>query len=88
MIMLSDLFINGRWRKPVDPGGIDVFNPATGEVIHSVAAGSAADVDLAVKAAHDALPGGGNQCRGAVKAATRGVGAGFHPARRSFRAGA
>ena len=57
MIMLSDLFINGRWRKPVDPGGIDVFNPATGEVIHSVAAGSAADVDLAVKAAHDALPG-------------------------------
>src|SRR4029079_6729161 len=36
-------------------GGIEVFNPATGEVIHSVAAGSAADVDLAVKDAQDAL---------------------------------
>jgi betaine-aldehyde dehydrogenase len=57
MTMLGDLFINGHWRKPVEPGGIEVFNPATGEVIHQVAAGNVGDVDLAVRAAKDALAG-------------------------------
>ena len=55
--MLCDLFIDGEWRKPVERRTIDVFNPATEAVIHSVAAGGPADVDLAVRAAQAALPG-------------------------------
>ena len=47
------MLINGKW---VDPrSGADdtfnVYNPATGEVMATVAAGNHADVDLAVKAA-------------------------------------
>jgi aldehyde dehydrogenase (NAD+) len=46
--------INGEQR---DDGGehIDVVNPATDEVIASIPAGTAADVDAAVRAANDAL---------------------------------
>ncbi len=54
--MLDALFIGGDWRRPAEPATIDVFNPATGEVIHRVAAGGARDVDLAVDAARLALP--------------------------------
>jgi betaine-aldehyde dehydrogenase len=54
--MLSELFIDGEWRKPAVLGAIEVFNPATEQVIHSVAAGGPADVDLAVQAARTALP--------------------------------
>ncbi len=55
--MLSELFINGTWQKPLTPGTIDVFNPCTEEVLHRVAAGGPADVDKAVAAAKAALPG-------------------------------
>jgi betaine-aldehyde dehydrogenase len=55
--MLSDLFIDGTWRKPTQPGEIEVFNPASEAVIHRVAAGGPRDVDLAVQAAHAVLPG-------------------------------
>ena len=55
--MLSDLFIDGEWRKPAEPGEIEVFNPATEEVIHHVASGGPRDVDLAVQAAQRAFPG-------------------------------
>ncbi|MET0136426.1 MAG: aldehyde dehydrogenase family protein, partial [Kibdelosporangium sp.] len=43
--------------QQVDSGGehIDVVNPATGEVIAAVPAGTAADVDAAVRAANNAL---------------------------------
>lgn len=55
--MLSDLFIDGKWRKPAEAGELEVFNPATEEVIHRVASGGPRDVDLAVQAAQRAFPG-------------------------------
>ena len=55
--MLTDLFIDGKWRKPAEAAEIEVFNPATEEVLHRVAAGGPRDVDLAVKAAQQAFPG-------------------------------
>lgn len=49
--MVNELFINGTWQRPAEPGTIDVFNPCTEEVLHRVAAGGPADVDKAVAAA-------------------------------------
>ncbi len=48
------LLINNQWVDPVEGGSFDTLNPATGEVIASVAAGGAKDVDKAVKAARRA----------------------------------
>jgi aldehyde dehydrogenase (NAD+) len=50
-------FIGGGWREPIDGGHFDTTDPSTGDVLASVAEGSAADVDAAVKAARAALPG-------------------------------
>ncbi|WP_340562759.1 aldehyde dehydrogenase family protein [Streptomyces sp. GSL17-111] len=49
-------YIGGAWREA---GGdaIEVRNPATEEVVGRVPAGRAEDVDAAVRAARDALPG-------------------------------
>ncbi len=44
-------FIDGRFVDAVDGGRFDSINPATGEVIASVAAANAKDVDAAVAAA-------------------------------------
>jgi aldehyde dehydrogenase (NAD+) len=52
------LLINNRWVDPVEGGHFDTLNPATGAVLASVAAGTAADVDKAVKAARNALESG------------------------------
>ncbi len=49
------LLIDNKWIDPVEKGSFETYNPATGEVIASVAAGTAADVDKAVKAARRAL---------------------------------
>jgi aldehyde dehydrogenase (NAD+) len=49
------LFINNEWVDPHDGTCFDTLNPATGEVIASVAQGGAADIDRAVKAARHAL---------------------------------
>jgi aldehyde dehydrogenase (NAD+) len=49
-------FIDGGWRDPVEGGFFDTSDPAAGEKIASIAQGSAADVDAAVKAARQALP--------------------------------
>ena len=57
-VKLTKLFIDNKWMDPVDGGEFETFNPATGEVIAKVAAGSAADVDKAVKAARRALETG------------------------------
>ena len=54
-IKLTKLFINNEWVAPAEGGSFDTFNPATGAVIAQVAAGTAADVDKAVKAARKAL---------------------------------
>jgi aldehyde dehydrogenase (NAD+) len=48
-------YINGEWVDPIEPGTLDVSNPATEEVIGRISMGSAADVDRAVKAARAAF---------------------------------
>ncbi|TAU38372.1 aldehyde dehydrogenase family protein [Rhizobium leguminosarum] len=53
--MRSELYIDGQWVKPVKGGTCEVINPATEEVIHRIAAATAEDVDLAVKAARRAF---------------------------------
>lgn len=52
------LFINNEWVEPEGGKTIDVINPATGKVFAHAAAGSAADVDRAVKAARAAFESG------------------------------
>ena len=49
-------FINGKWAEPVAGTYFDSTDPSTGEKLATVAQGSAADVDAAVKAARAALP--------------------------------
>ncbi|WP_341313533.1 aldehyde dehydrogenase family protein [Paraburkholderia sp. IMGN_8] len=54
----DQLFINGRWVSPVKGGTFDTVDPFTETVIAKVAAATAEDVDLAVKAARDAFDNG------------------------------
>jgi len=49
-------FINGAWQAPAAGTYFDTVDPSTGEKLASVAQGSAADIDSAVKAARAALP--------------------------------
>lgn len=49
-----DLFINGKFEKPLSKKYIDTINPATEEKLSEVAEANAADVDRAVKAARNA----------------------------------
>ncbi|RFB83199.1 aldehyde dehydrogenase [Rhizobium leguminosarum bv. trifolii] len=53
--MRSELYIDGQWVKPVKGGTCTVTNPATEEVIQTIAAATTEDVDLAVKAARRAF---------------------------------
>ncbi|CAG9464372.1 unnamed protein product [Pedinophyceae sp. YPF-701] len=53
-----DLWIDGRWQRPAAGGRIDVVSPATEEVIGSIPAGTAEDVDRAVAAARSAFRAG------------------------------
>jgi aldehyde dehydrogenase (NAD+) len=48
-------YIDGQWVDPVTPKSMDVINPATEGVAGHISAGSAADVDKAVKAARKAF---------------------------------
>ncbi|KNG86134.1 putative aldehdye dehydrogenase [Aspergillus nomiae NRRL 13137] len=50
-----DLFYNGQWYRPKDGVYAETFNPACGQPITKVAVASAADVDEAVNAAHQAF---------------------------------
>src|SRR5579863_8171930 len=50
-------FINGAWAAPSTGKYFDTADPSTGEKLASVAEGSAADIDAAVKAARAAFPG-------------------------------
>jgi betaine-aldehyde dehydrogenase len=52
----SEIYINGSWRPSAGSGHIEVVNPATEQVIGSVAEGTSADVDAAVAAAKAAFP--------------------------------
>src|SRR5258705_9642769 len=49
-------FIGGSFRPPVDGVYFDTADPSTGEPLATVAQGSTADIDAAVKAARRALP--------------------------------
>src|SRR5437879_3555090 len=49
-------FIGGSFRPPAEGVYFDTSDPSTGELLASVAQGSAADIDAAVKAARAALP--------------------------------
>jgi len=52
------LYINGQWVAPVHGGLVEAINPADESVITQVASASAADVDIAVKAARAAFDHG------------------------------
>ncbi|NSY99068.1 aldehyde dehydrogenase family protein, partial [Agrobacterium tumefaciens] len=52
------LYIDGQWVSPLKGGTFDVIDPATEQVFHTVAAGTAADIDAAVKAARRAFDAG------------------------------
>ncbi len=54
--MQNRLFIGGEFVDAVDGGRIDVLNPHDCTVITEIAEARAADVDLAVAAAHSAFP--------------------------------
>src|SRR5260370_12368753 len=49
-------FIKGAWQAPAAGTYFDTSDPSTGEKLATVAQGSAADVDHAVRAARAALP--------------------------------
>jgi aldehyde dehydrogenase (NAD+) len=49
-----NLFINGKFVKPLSKKYYDTINPATGEVLASVADANEKDIDVAVKAARKA----------------------------------
>jgi aldehyde dehydrogenase (NAD+) len=49
-------FIGGAWQLPAQGSYFDTVDPSTGEKLASVAQGSSADVDAAVKAARAASP--------------------------------
>src|SRR5690349_9082121 len=52
----DSLFINGKWRSGASEEYLDVTNPATGEVLASIAAGQQSDVRDAITAADEAFP--------------------------------
>jgi acyl-CoA reductase-like NAD-dependent aldehyde dehydrogenase len=52
------LFIDGEWTDALDGARFDTVDPATGELLATVASAGAADVDRAVLAAHRAFVGG------------------------------
>jgi succinate-semialdehyde dehydrogenase/glutarate-semialdehyde dehydrogenase len=53
----TQLFLGGEWRDASDGGAFDVENPATGEIIASVASATVADGVAALDAAERAFPG-------------------------------
>ena len=56
--MRDRLFIDGEWVAPVRGGSIPVIDPATEEVFAQAPAGTAEDIDRAVKAARKAFDEG------------------------------
>ena len=51
----KQFYINGQWVEPSTSQTIEVINPATEEVVATIAQGSAQDVDVAVAAARKAF---------------------------------
>lgn len=52
------LYIGGHWVQPASGGSIPVIDPATADAFHRIAAGTAPDIDAAVKAARMAFDQG------------------------------
>ena len=52
---LVGFYINGAWEKPQGRGTLPVTNPATGNVLAEAPYASEADVDRAVRSAHEAF---------------------------------
>ncbi|HEU0191999.1 MAG TPA: aldehyde dehydrogenase family protein [Mycobacterium sp.] len=48
-------YIDGKWVDPLQPNPLDVENPSTEQVCGKISLGSAADVDIAVRAARRAF---------------------------------
>ncbi|MGU3398935.1 aldehyde dehydrogenase family protein [Brucellaceae bacterium D45D] len=57
LVQKTDFYIDGAWRAPVEVKTIEVVNPANEKPYAEISAGSAADIDHAVKAARTAFPG-------------------------------
>jgi aldehyde dehydrogenase (NAD+) len=57
-ITQTKLLIDNKWVSAAEGGTFETLNPATGEVLAEVAAGTAADIDRAVKAARRAVEEG------------------------------
>ncbi len=51
----EELYIGGKWVKPIGEGEIQVINPTTEEIIGYVPVGNSDDVDHAVSAAREAF---------------------------------
>ena len=51
------MLVNGQWREAISGQRFETINPATGEVLATVADSQREDVDLAVQAARQAFPG-------------------------------
>lgn len=54
----TQLYINGQWVDPVEGGTFDTIDPSSEALIARVGAATAADVDLAVRAARQAFDEG------------------------------
>ncbi|WP_128374624.1 aldehyde dehydrogenase family protein [Streptomyces cavernae] len=54
----GQLFIGGQWREAAGGNRTDVLNPATGQVVTTVAEADASDVDAAVRAARETFDKG------------------------------
>ncbi|EIK95711.1 aldehyde dehydrogenase [Pseudomonas sp. M47T1] len=65
--MRDQLYINGQWVSPDLGNYLPVQDPATGEVLQQVAAGTEEDIDHAVRAARRAFDGGWGQSSGAER---------------------
>ena len=52
---MPEMLIGGEWRQASARNELEVFNPATEEVVDTVPAGSASDVELAVATAKRAF---------------------------------
>src|SRR4051812_44981154 len=55
-VRVLENYVGGRWTASTSTDGLDVTNPASGEVLARVPLSSSADLDAAVKAARAALP--------------------------------
>jgi acyl-CoA reductase-like NAD-dependent aldehyde dehydrogenase len=53
---MKAMFVDGRQREGSAAGVLEVRDPSTGELVETVPAGTAADVDTAVRAAQAAFP--------------------------------